>query len=65
MNLAACGAARQREDFVMRLAAPSKAPYFEVDFMAPIADRVGGWKGSTIGFCLFLASGTKRLIWTA
>lgn len=68
------------------LAAPAKAPYFEVDFMAPIADRVGGWKGSTkivldmseyeiigqicrwastIGFCLTLASGTKRLIWTA
>lgn len=29
------------------LAAPPKAPYFEVDFFAPIADRVGGWKGST------------------
>jgi len=29
------------------LAAPPKTPYFEVDFMAPIADRVGGWKGST------------------
>ena len=71
---------------VTLLAAPPKAPYFEVDFMAPIAYRVGGWKGSTkivldmseyeiigqvcrwtstIGFCLFLASGTKRLIWTA
>lgn len=71
---------------VTLLAAPPKAPYFEVDFMAPIADRVGGWKGSTkvvldfseyeiigqvcrwtstIGFCLMLASGTKRLIWTA
>lgn len=71
---------------VTLLAAPPKAPYFEVDFLAPIADRVGGWKGSTkivldfseyeiigqvcrwtstIGFCLMLASGTKRLIWTA
>lgn len=68
------------------LAAPPKAPYFEVDFLAPIAYRVGGWQGSTkivldmseyeiigqvcrwtstIGFCLMLASGTKRLIWTA
>ncbi len=71
---------------VQLLAAPAKAPYFEVDFMAPIADRVGGWKGSTkiildfsefeiigqvcrwtstVGFCLMLAAGTKRLIWTA
>ncbi len=71
---------------VTLLAAPPKAPYFEVDFMAPIAYRVGGWKGSTkivldmseyeiigqvcrwtstIGFCLMLATGTKRLIWTA
>lgn len=71
---------------VKLLAAPAKAPYFEVDFMAPIARRVGGWKGSTrivldfseyeiigqvcrwsstIGFCLMLAAGTKRLIWTA
>lgn len=71
---------------VTLLAAPPKAPYFEVDFMAPLADRVGGWKGSTkivldfseyeiigqvcrwtstIGFCLMLAGGTKRLIWTA
>ena len=71
---------------VTLLAAPPKAPYFEVDFMAPIADRVGGWQGSTkivldmseyeiigqvcrwtstIGFCLMLATGTKRLIWTA
>lgn len=71
---------------VTLLAAPPKAPYFEVDFMAPIAHRVGGWKGSTkivldfseyeiigqvcrwtsmIGFCLMLAAGTKRLIWTA
>lgn len=71
---------------VQLLAAPAQAPYFEVDFFAPIAQRVGGWKGSTkivldmseyeiigqvsrwastIGFCLMLASGTKRLIWTA
>ena len=71
---------------VSLLAAPPKAPYFEVDFLAPIAHRVGGWQGSTkivldfseyeiigqvcrwastIGFCLMLASGTKRLIWTA
>lgn len=68
------------------LAAPAKAPYWEVDLFEPIAYRVGGWKGdttividmsqfeiigqlsrwtSTIGFCLILASGTKRLIWTA
>ena len=32
---------------VTLLVAPPKAPYFEVDFMAPIADRVGGWQGST------------------
>lgn len=71
---------------IQLLAAPAKAPYFEVDFLAPIAHRVGGWKGntkivldfaeyeiigqvcrwtSTIGFCLMLAAGTKRLIWTA
>ena len=71
---------------VTLLAAPPKAPYFEVDFLAPIAHRVGGWQGSTtivldfseyevigqvcrwtstIGFCLMLAAGTKRLIWTA
>ncbi len=71
---------------VSLLAAPPKAPYFEVDFLEPIAYRVGGWRGnttivldfseyevigqicrwtSTIGFCLFLASATKRLIWTA
>lgn len=71
---------------VSLLAAPAKAPYFEVDFYAPIGNLVGGWKGSTkivldmseyeiigqlsrwastIGFCLMLASGTKRLIWTA
>lgn len=71
---------------VQLLAAPAKAPYFEVDFMEPLADEVGGWKGSTkvildfsqyaiigqvsrwtstIGFCLMLATATKRLIWTA
>lgn len=71
---------------VSLLAAPPKAPYFEVDFLAPIGHRVGGWQGSTtivldfseyevigqvcrwtstIGFCLMLAAGTKRLIWTA
>lgn len=71
---------------VQLLAAPAQAPYFEVDFLAPIGHLVGGWKGSTkivldmseyeiigqvsrwtstIGFCLMLASGTKRLIWTA
>lgn len=68
------------------LAAPAKAPYFEVDFYEVIGDRVGGWQGSTklvldfseyeilgrlsrwtstIGFCLFLASASKRFIWTA
>ena len=68
------------------LAAPAEAPYWEADFLAPIAGRVGGWKGSTkvvidmeqyeiigqlcrwtstIGFCLVLAAGTKKLIWTA
>lgn len=68
------------------LAAPAEAPRWEVDFLAPISGRVGGWKGSTkvvidmgeypiigqvcrwtsmIGFCLILASGTKKLIWTA
>jgi len=71
---------------VKLLAAPAKAPYFEVDFMEPLADEVGGWNGSTavvldfsryaiigqvcrwtstIGFCMMLASATKRLIWTA
>lgn len=68
------------------VAAPAEAPRWEVDFLAPIAGRVGGWKGSTkvvidmgeypiigqvcrwtsmIGFCLILASSTKKLIWTA
>ncbi len=32
---------------VKLLAAPAKAPYFEVDFLEPLADEVGGWKGST------------------
>lgn len=32
---------------VQLLAAPAKAPYFEVDFMEPLADEVGGWQGST------------------
>lgn len=68
------------------LAVPAKTPRFEIDFMAPIAYRFGGFPGdtmivldfseyeiigqvsrwaSTIGFCLLLASGTKKLIWTA
>lgn len=32
---------------VQLLAAPARAPYFEVDFMEPLADKVGGWQGST------------------
>lgn len=32
---------------VQLLAAPAKAPYFEVDLLEPIAYRVGGWQGST------------------
>lgn len=32
---------------VQLLAAPPKTPHWEVDFLAPIADRVGGWRGST------------------
>lgn len=32
---------------VQLLAAPAKAPYFEVDFMEPLADDVGGWRGDT------------------
>ena len=32
---------------VQLLAAPAKVPYFEVDFMKPLADEVGGWKGDT------------------
>ena len=71
------------------LSAPAEVPKFEVDFFAPLNNRVGGWKGdtkividfgyypefsfigelcrwtSTIGYCLFLASATKRFIWTA
>ena len=29
------------------VAAPAEAPRWEVDFLAPISGRVGGWKGST------------------
>ena len=71
---------------IQMLAAPAEAPYWEVDFLAPLGYRVGGWEGSTmvvldfsqfevigqvtrwmstIGFCLMLASSTKRLIWVA
>lgn len=32
---------------VQLLAAPAKAPYFEVDFMEPLEDDVGGWQGDT------------------
>lgn len=32
---------------VRLLAAPAKTPHWEVDFLAPLADRVGGWKGET------------------
>ena len=32
---------------VKLLAAPAEAPYFEVDFLAPLADDVGGWEGDT------------------
>ena len=68
------------------VAAPAKAPYWEVDFLSVLSDKVGGWEGdttvvidmgkfplvgqltrwaSTIGFCLLLAAGTKKLVWTA
>lgn len=68
------------------LAAPPVTPRWELDFMAPIAYRVGGFEGdttvvldfsdyeivgqvtrwvSTLMFVYALASGTKRLIWTA
>ncbi len=68
------------------LAAPPVTPRWELDFMAPIAYRVGGFKGdttvvldfsdyeiigqvtrwvSTLMFVYALATGTKRLIWTA
>lgn len=29
------------------LAAPAEAPYFQVDLLAPLAGKVGGWQGST------------------
>lgn len=32
---------------VKLLAAPAKTPYWEIDFLAPISGRVGGWRGST------------------
>ena len=32
---------------VQLLAAPAQTPYWEVDFLAPMEDRVGGWKGDT------------------
>lgn len=32
---------------VKLLVAPAKTPYWEVDFLAPISSRVGGWRGST------------------
>ena len=32
---------------VQLLAAPAKAPRFEVDFMQPIEHRVGHWQGET------------------
>lgn len=32
---------------VKLLAAPAKTPYWEVDFLAPISSRVGGWRGNT------------------
>ncbi len=68
------------------LAAPPVTPRWEVDFMEPLADNVGGFPGdttividfseyeivgivtrwtSTIMFIYALASGTKRLLWTA
>ena len=68
------------------LAAPPVTPRWELDFMAPIAYRVGGFEGdttvvldfsdyeiigqvtrwvSTLMFVYALATGTKRLIWTA
>lgn len=71
---------------IQLLAAPPVTPYWEVDFMQPIAGRVGGFQGSTtividfgeypivgiatrwfstLMFVYALASGTKKLIWTA
>lgn len=69
------------------LQAPAKAPYFEIDLFAPLADRIDFIDDTTIvldlsqpqfeiigqvcrwasivGFCLLLAVGTKRMIWTA
>ncbi len=68
------------------LAAPPVTPRWEVDFMEPLADNVGGFPGdttividfaeyeivgvatrwlSTVFFIYALASGTKRLLWTA
>lgn len=32
---------------VKLLSAPAKTPYWEIDFLAPISGRVGGWRGST------------------
>lgn len=32
---------------VKLLSAPTKTPYWEIDFLAPISGRVGGWRGST------------------
>lgn len=32
---------------VQLLAAPAEAPYWEVDFLAPMEHRVGSWKGDT------------------
>ena len=32
---------------VKLLAAPAQVPRWEVDFLAPISGRVGGWKGNT------------------
>lgn len=68
------------------LAAPPVTPRWELDFMQPIAYRVGGFRGdtklvldmseyeivgiatrwvSTLFFVYALASGTKKLMWTA
>lgn len=67
-------------------ASPPVTPRWELDFMAPISDRVGGFAGdttvvldfsdyaiigvvsrwvSTVLFIYALASGTKKLLWTA
>ena len=71
---------------IQLLAAPPVTPRWELDFMQPIAGRVGGFQGSTklvldfsdypivgvatrwvstVLFVYALASGTKRLLWTA